>query len=526
MLGFSKSDLLREAQFRKARKDIIWFCENFWTIQHPERGRIPFDLRDPQVDTLDAFMDQRRVIILKARQIGFSTLCAAYVYWAAFFKSDVQIVMLSKGEREATELLQKVKYGIKGLPDWVKDRGPQITQETQSKIVFDNGSSIESLPSRSDPARGRTVSIVIVDEWAFLENPSEAWASIEPIADIGGQVIGLSTANGAGTFYHEMWTKAETGSSDFFPIFFPWSAVPERDELWYEGKKRSMLPWQLAQEYPSSPEEAFIRSGNPVFDIDALSKMRTRDPVRGFLLAENGVPHFVEAPNGQLQVWEHPQLDEVYVIGADVAEGLEHGDYSVAWVVAARSGKCVAKWRGHVPPDIFGASILKDLGYHYNTALIGPEINNHGYSTSVALRDTGYPNIYYRHSYDERTNKRGRKLGWRTQANTKPLMVDGLAAGLRDGLVLEDRETIAELRTFVRDASGKMHGSPFDDQVIALGIANQMLQHAFSPEYVRPKDTSGTVQALIDEMIRDAEGGRVAKVGGNLVRGGTRAPLW
>jgi len=507
-------DVARELRFRRAKKDVFFFAEKLWTIQHPEKGRIPFEMRDPQINTMDAFLAERKVIILKARQIGFSTLVATYCFWLAYFHDDVQIVMLSKGEREAKELLDKVKYGFRAMPQWLKDRGPKNTNGkvddlgTQSVIEFDNNSSIESLPSRSDPARGRSVTLVVVDEWAFLENPADAWASIEPIADIGGQVIGLSTANGAGTFYHQMWTKATTGSSEFHPIFYPWNAVPERNDDWYESKKNSLLPWQLAQEYPSDPEEAFIRSGNPVFDIDVLRAMPRRDPVCGELRpTSESTAEFVLKPNGNLQVWEYPvtaansESPHTYCIGADVAEGLEHGDYSVAWVIDAKTGQAVAKWRGHVPPDIFGSKILKELGYFYNVALVGPEVNNHGFSTCVNLRDESYPHIYYRHSYDERTNKRGRKLGWRTQSNTKPLMIDELQKALREELVLEDPETFAELMTFVRAPDGKMHGSPHDDQVIALAIANQMRKHVFNPEYVRPQDTAGTVQSLIDGLI-------------------------
>lgn len=127
-------------------------------------------------------------------------------------------------------------------------------------------------------------------------------------------------------------------------------------------------------------------------------------------------------------------------------------------------------------------------------------MNNHGLTTCVALRDSGYPNIYWRMTYDERSMKQHRKIGWRTQSNTKPMMIDSLAQALRDDVVLFDEETIVELETFVRDADGKMHGSPFDDQVISLGIANMMRQHAFTPEYRTEKHYGLTMQALVDEL--------------------------
>jgi hypothetical protein len=90
---------------------------------------------------------------------------------------------------------------------------------------------------------------------------------------VGGRIIGLSTANGSGNFFHQLWVGAATGSNNFVPMFFPWSASEDRGKEWYESKQESMLPWQLAQEYPSSAEEAFVKSGNPVFDLDVLSEL-------------------------------------------------------------------------------------------------------------------------------------------------------------------------------------------------------------------------------------------------------------
>ena len=177
------------------------------------------------------------------------------------------------------------KYGFKHLPEWLIERGPKSVVEHQQRMGFDNGSQITSMPSASDPARGESATLIVVDEWAFLPNPEEAWASIEPVADVGGRIIGLSTANGSGNFFHQLWNGASTGNNKFDAMFFPWSASEDRDGSWYEGKKDSMLPWQLAQEYPTDPEEAFVRSGNPVFDLDVLNGMSVhfRQGVEGYL---------------------------------------------------------------------------------------------------------------------------------------------------------------------------------------------------------------------------------------------------
>ena len=267
------TELRQEAEWRRCEKDESYFLRKYWHIAHPAHGRILFDLRRAQADALEHWSENRYSLTLKARQIGWTTFVAALQFWLAYFNDDQKIIDLSRTERESVLLLKKTKYGFKHLEPWLLERGPQSLIEHQQKMGFSNGSQITSMPSASDPARGESASLVVVDEWAFLPNPEEAWASIEPVAAVGGRIIGLSTANGSGNFFHHLWTGAVTGNNRFDAMFFPWSASEDRDESWYESKKQSMLPWQLAQEYPTSPEEAFVRSGNPVFDLDVLDAM-------------------------------------------------------------------------------------------------------------------------------------------------------------------------------------------------------------------------------------------------------------
>ena len=269
------TELQQEAEWRRCTTDESYFLRKYWHIAHPAHGRILFDLRDAQAFALNHWDNNRYSLTLKARQIGWTTLVAAHQFWLAFFKADQNIIDLSRTERESVLLLRKSKYGFHHMPDWMLERGPDSMVERQQRMAFSNGSQITSMPSASDPARGESASLVVVEEWAFLPNPEEAWASIEPVADVGGRIIGLSTANGSGNFFHQLWVGSETGTNRFEPMFFPWSASEDRDESWYQSKKDSMLSWQLAQEYPTTPEEAFIKSGNPVFDLDVLEDMNS-----------------------------------------------------------------------------------------------------------------------------------------------------------------------------------------------------------------------------------------------------------
>lgn len=522
-------EIRQELEWRRCRDDIFYFARTYWYIQHPERGAILFDLRPEQVATLLVWMGSKLSITLKARQIGFSTLSMLLAFHETYFWPDRFEIGLSRTERDAAKLLKKGKYGYSRLPEWMKARGPKLTADTQSKLSFENGSAIESLPA-TDPARGESAYRIFVDEWAFFPDPESAWSAIEPAADIGGRITALSTANGSGNLFHQMWVGAVTGVNGFDWVFHSWRAVPEHDDAWYANKARSMQSWQLHQEYPTTPEEAFIKSGNPVFDVDELERMEwVRVAPQGLLLHthdhEEREAVWCEAEDGPLHIWKQPEPRHKYVIGADVAEGLEHGDFSVAQVIDVATGEIVARWRGHVAPDLFGEATLWFLGWYYNCALVGIEVNNHGLTTCVAMQNRGYPNLYYRYTYDERQSKRGRKVGWRTQVNTKPMAIDELARALRlDGddageLKLYDPSTVGELRTYVLEPDTlKMHGSPFDDCVMALAIANQMRKHAFQSQEVDRKDRRWTLEWWLDQDDMDGAQGRRHVIGANNVR--------
>ncbi|HEX5016004.1 MAG TPA: terminase family protein [Actinomycetes bacterium] len=495
MTTYALEDLVEEREWRRCAPDwdgsttdeklqaFQYFCATHWWIRHPERGRIRFELFDAQIECVFMWLTERYSISLKARQIGFSTLISTFCFWLTFFYPDRAIVMLSKTERDAVKLLEKAKYGGRFLPDWMKFRGPVMTVN-QSRIGFSNESYLESLPSASDPARGESVYTVVVDELGLLPNSDEAWAAIEPIADVGGRVIMLGTAHGEGNLFHKLWVGSQNGTNRFKGLFFPWWSG-DRDAEWYEAKKRDLPDWQLAQEYPADADEAFLRSGHPVFNVDSLKAMVAVEPSRGHLVAEPAGPVFAEAERGPLRVWEVPQDGSRYVIGADVAEGLEHGDYSCAHVIEAKSRRVVATYHARVDTDLFGSDVLFNLGRWYNQALVGIEANNHGLTTNKALHRVGYNPIYRQRAINRgQTPQPSEVLGWRTTAITKPVAIDELNLALRDGqLHVFDAETHVELRTFVREGDGKMHGSPHDDRVMALAIATQMLKFVWLREY-------------------------------------------
>lgn len=473
------------------------FCAEAIRIKVPG-DRVPLILRDAQLDTIRSWITNRYTITLKARQIGFSTLAAAFSLWVAMGGADRQIYMLSKKEKDSVSLLNKAKFAFKSMPLWVRERAPQVLDRTTLRMSFDNDSFIESSPTASDPIRGETAFLVIVDEWASFPNEEEAWAAIEPVTDIGGRVVGLSTAKGEGSFFHRLWVGATTGSNSFVPVFHPWWAVPSRDAAWYENKKSNMEPWQLYQEYPSNPEEAFIGSGNPFFDLELLRRMTPRVPVaRLSVEAADTGSRFITEDGGDLVVFTMPEHGESYAVGADVALGLEHGDWSTAFVLNAKSGEIVAVYRGKVEPDYF-AKILSGIGFMYNLALLTVEANNMGHTTIKELSRRRYPFLYRRHSQLKRRESMTDTLGWYTSHGNKADLLNQLSAWLRDHNVPHE-PTIAELKTFTREQKGervKLSGSPHDDLVMGLAIAVESRNYAVVNKVgrVRERDVPNSIE--------------------------------
>jgi hypothetical protein len=500
--------LLEEMEFRRCcpkTKDperlleaFEYFCSTYVYIKHPEEGRIKFDLFDSQRESIDLWLRNRYSLMLKARQLGFSTLVAVYCLWLAFFYEDRVIIMLSRTEREAIKLLQKAKYAYRFLPEWMKLRGPPMN-DTQTKIEFSNESYLESLPSANDPARGESVYLVVVDELAFLPNSEEAWSSIEPIADVGGRVIALSTAHGEGNLFHKLWVGAENRTNRFKCLFHPWWANG-RSQQWYEDKKNDVPEWQMAQEYPDNPDDAFLKSGRPVFSLEMLRAIKTREPMTRGHLTKRG--EWVREDDGPLRVWRYPIQEDRYAIGADVAQGMEHGDFSSIHVINVRSGEVVAHWHGRIDPDLLGTDVLIPLGKWYGNALIGVESNNQGLVTLTALRRLKYHPIYMQRSPRYKKSVPTDILGWRTSQVTKPHAMGELNAALRDGsLKLYCADTVAELRTFVYNENDRMQGSPFDDRTMSLAIANQMLPHVWMKQYEPIRQPGPGTMGYMERML-------------------------
>lgn len=483
-MAVSRLELLdQELYWRQSVDSPEFFAEQFCYIKHPQQGAIKIPLRAEQRKVLRIWHSGGNTVSLKARQIGWSTIVCVYVVWLAISRESSTIVLLSKKQDDARDLIAKCKYIYDRLPPWMTEK---VARENRSvdKMVFSNDSVIEALPSKKDPARGKSTSFIVLDEWAFYEDPENAWASIEPTIDVGGQCAALSTANGAGNFFHRFYMAAKKGTNKFVPLFFSWRVVPERDDEWYESQKLKLPPWQLAQEYPDNDEMAFVASGAPAFDVKGLLAVQPEEYQQGWLSESGDGIEFGEHPGGMVYVLEHPVPGGSYVIGADVAEGRATGDFSCAQVVEVGTGRQVARWHGHMAVDLYADELYR-LGQYYNFALLAPERNSVGSGLLRMLHGRlQYPNLYRERKVSSRREEVTDELGWQTNTHSKARLVTGLMEGLRDGSLQPTHEgTLSELIAYRQKVNGGWEGDPHDDEVMALGIAWQVLPLAIPSSF-------------------------------------------
>ena len=228
----------------KCGKDPNYFFKNYLKIQHPVHGLIPFDTYDFQDDCVDEFLEHRFNIVLKSRQLGLSTLVAAYAVWMAIFKREKNILIIATKLSVAQNFITKVKTMIRSLPKWLML--PEIVENNKQKIRFSHGSEIKAVPTSEDAGRSEALSLLIVDEAAFVRNFDTIWTGIYPTISTGGRVIILSTPNGAGGQYYQLYTQAEAGLNEFNAIKIPWDAHPDRDEEWFRKTTANLSKRQIA----------------------------------------------------------------------------------------------------------------------------------------------------------------------------------------------------------------------------------------------------------------------------------------
>ena len=194
-------DVIKQ-EYIKCAQDPVYFLMKYCMIQHPIKGKIPFALYDFQQKTVKQFVDNRFNVILKARQLGISTLTAGYSLWMMTFFQDKNILVIATKQDTAKNLVTKVRVMHANLPTWLKQR---CTEDNKLNLRYTNGSQIKASASGPEAARSEALSLLILDEAAFIDKIDDIWTASQQTLTTGGSCIALSTPNGVGNWFHRTW---------------------------------------------------------------------------------------------------------------------------------------------------------------------------------------------------------------------------------------------------------------------------------------------------------------------------------
>ena len=453
-------------EYVKCANDPVHFMRKYCVIQHPIRGKISFDLYPFQEKTLNSLKDNDHNIILKSRQLGISTLMAGYGLWLMTFHSDKNILVVAIKQEVAKNLVTKVRVMHSNLPSWLRHK---CIEDNKLSLKYSNGSQIKAVSATDDAGRSEALSLLIIDEAAFITNINEIWTAAQSTLSTGGSSVVLSTPNGVGNFFHKTWIDAEDGNNSFNFINLPWHLHPERDQSWRDQQDELLGPSMAAQECDCD----FITSGQNVVDGKILqwyTETFVQEPIEKRGLDNN------------LWIWEHPNYSKSYVVSADVGRG-DGQDYSAFHVWDVKELRQVAEYKGKLSTKEFG-NLLVNTATEYNDALLIVENNNVGWATIQQCIDRDYKNLFYSSrdlKYIDVSNQMTNKYrnedkqmvaGFSTTLKTRPLIVDKMDEYFRSkDVTVRSKRLIDELFTFIYD-NGKaqaMQGA-HDDLVMSLCI--------------------------------------------------------
>lgn len=491
------------------------FIEEFFKIKNKDGDLVQLKFNDSQQKFYSLLKESygkkpSRFIILKARQLGISTFTEAFITFMTMFNPNTNSVIMAHLAESASAIFNMTKLFISELPPGMQ---PKQKYSNAKEIVFDadtNGlkSSIRVMVA-SDATRGSTYKYAHLSEVAFWEHPEDALLALNqavPMTD-DSLIVMESTANGFNYFYN-LWQDAVNGRNDYTPIFFPWYVDPSYTRP-YDGfsltpyekdimERYSLTPDQLQwrrwcisnncgndelkfrQEYPITPEEAFITSGTSIFNTEIiLEHMKNLSPIlrRGYFTYDyDGMTirniKWKDDPMGYIKIYRDPTGSFTSLGGDTAGEG---SDYFVGQVLDPGGYLC-ATLHHQFDEDLYTKQMYC-LGAYYNS-LIAIEAN-FGSFPNRELQRLRYPSIYVRENYDTMLASNQERYGFKTTSLTRPVIISQLVEIAREHIDrINDRETLQEMLSFVRNSKGRAEASQgtHDDLVMGLAIAYEALK--------------------------------------------------
>jgi hypothetical protein len=478
-----------------------------------------------------------RIIVLKARQLGISTATEGVLFWWSFIHSGTSGLVIAHEADATSSLFEKTQLYWDTWPFRDLYETKYASQKrflwlpTRSTLRVATAKNVQS-------GRSRTLHAVHASECAYYPEPEALMLGLrQTIPNKHGSIVVLeSTANGIGNWFHNEWSMAEEGDSDYVPLFFPWFKHYEyamqttlSSPLELNADERNLLKlgasyeniewrrWAIKnlcandeetfkQEYPSTPHEAFITSGTNIFPLGKLDECFKPLPgFKGTLLEHNGKVRWVADATGPLTVFKAPTKSPAnwqrYFVSGDPSMTIE-GDPASIQVINRQTLEQVAVWHGRIDPINFAKEMMK-LGKWYHNAELCPEVEGGGQAAIATIINYNYPNVWQHVWADKAPGKVATSFGWSTNYNRKRWSVGRLKYLLvQNSIIIHDKRTYNQMRNFIVLPSGEMGNASrqmHDDTVMALAIG-VTASHTEPPLYEEEHTTNTEVADMFESM--------------------------
>ena len=428
-------------EFIKCSQDPVHFIRNYIKIVSLDKGLVPFDMYDFQVDMVKKFDEDRFNIAKLPRQSGKSTIVTSYLLWYVLFNDNVNVAILANKAATAREMLGRLQLSYENLPKWMQQG---IVGWNKGSLELENGSKILAASTSASAVRGMSFNVIFLDEFAFIPNhiADQFFSSVYPTISSGKstKVIIISTPHGMNMFY-KLWHDAERGKNEYTTTEVHWSQVPGRDGKWKEQTIANTSEEQFRVEF----ECEFLGSVDTLISASKLRTMTYEDPITS---------------NKGLDVYIKPEPEHQYTITVDVARGVTK-DYSAFTVIDTTTipYQLVAKYRNNEIKPLLFPNIIHDVACAYNHAYILVEINDIGAQIGDILQfDLEYDNLLMSAMRGRAGQVIGQgfsgtkvQLGVKMSTTVKKTGCSNLKQLLEDDkLLLNDYEIISELTTFIQ----------------------------------------------------------------------------
>lgn len=437
---FTKKEVL---EYKKCMESPTYFARTYVKVISLDEGLVPFDLYPYQEKMFNHFTNNRFSIVLACRQSGKSISSVVYLLWYAIFHPEKTIAILANKGATAREMLARVTLALENLPFFLQ---PGCKALNKGSIEFSNNSKIIASATSGNSIRGLSINLLMLDEFAFIENDGQFYTSTYPVVSSGKdtQIIITSTANGVGNVFHKLWEGAVTETNEYKAFRVDWWDVPGRDDKWKATTIANTSELQFEQEFGNT----FHGRGNTLIAANHLLAQKAMDPI-----------YFME----NVSIYKEPIQGHTYVMTVDVAKGRGQ-DYSTFTIIDITTD--TFEQVGTFRDNNISPMLLPDLIYKwansYNEAYIIVESNDQGAVVCNGL----YYDLEYENMFVESVVKKN-SIGATMTRRVKRIGCSSIKDLIEQRkLTIHDANTIIEMTTFVAKGSSYQAVAPNHDDLM------------------------------------------------------------